>query len=76
MVDTDKPQNQMMSSSDLQMQTEGTDQQQKQAQSTMQQPKQPQRGSRRLLQAMLSAAPDEALPVRLVSAIKVGAPCA
>ena len=42
---------------------------------TKEEPKQAQRSGRRLLQDVLSAAPDESLPVRLVSAIKVGAPC-
>ena len=39
-------------------------------------PKQARRIGRRLLQDMLSAVPDEALPAQLVSAIKVCAPCA
>ena len=74
MIGPHKPQDQVTSRAELQTQAQGSDQQQKQAQSNKQQPKQPQRGSQRLLQGMLSAVPDEALPARLVSAIKVGAP--
>ncbi|CAL5228419.1 g11551 [Coccomyxa viridis] len=40
---------------------------------TKEEPKQAQRSGRRLLQDVLSAAPDESLPVRLVSAIKAAA---
>ena len=56
-------------SSSQQMQAQSSDRQQQEGRSNQQQLQK--RGSRRLLLGMLSAAPDEALPARLVSAIKV-----
>ena len=72
-MSADKQQKQgVVSNKEQQPSSQGNDQQQKEGRSNTQQQK---RGSRRLLQGMLSALPDEALPARLVSAIKVRLSC-